>query len=66
MERDVILAPTETDFGDFLRTAEHAGKMKHVVVTKDGRIVDCLRVNMALRAGVESAYMGVKLGDVAH
>ena len=66
MERDVILAPAETDFGDFLRVAEHAGKMKHVVVTKDGRIAGCLRVNMALRPGVEGAYTGVKLGDVAH
>ena len=66
MERDVIIAPAETDFGDFLRVAEHAGKMKHVVVTKDGRIIGCLRVNMALRPGVEGAYTGVKLGDVAH
>ena len=66
MERDVILAPADTDFGDFLRVAEHAGKMKHVVVTKDRRIAGCLRVNMALRPGVEGAYTGVKLGDVAH
>ena len=66
MERDVILVPAETDFGDFLRVGEHAGKMKHVVVKKDGRIVGCLRVNMALRPGVEGAYTGVKLGDVAH
>jgi len=37
-----------------------------VVVTKDGRIIGCLRVNMALRPGIEGAYTGVKLGDVAH
>ena len=66
MERDVIIAPAETDFGDFLRVPEHAGKMKHVVVTKDGRIIGCLRVNMALRPGVEGAYTGLKLGAVAH
>jgi chloride channel protein, CIC family len=66
MERDVVIAPAETDFGDFLRVAERAGKMTHVVVTRDGRITGCLRVNMALRPGVEGAYTGVKLGDVAH
>jgi chloride channel protein, CIC family len=66
MERDVIVLPDDTDFGDFLRDPRHAGKMKHVVVTRGDRIVGCLRVNMAFRAGVESAYAGVKLGDLAH
>jgi len=66
MERDVVLAASDTDFGEFLRDPGNAGKMKHVVVIKGDRIVGCLRVNMALRAGVEGAYAGVKLGDLAH
>jgi CIC family chloride channel protein len=66
MERDVVLASSDSDFGEFLRDPRNAGKMKHVVVTKGDRIVGCLRVNMALRAGVEGAYAGVKLGDLAH
>ena len=66
MERDVVFASYDTDFGELLRDPRNAGKMKHVVVTKGDRIVGCLRVNMALRAGVEGAYAGVKLADLAH
>lgn len=66
INRDVVLTPAEIDFGDFLRDPAHSGKMKHVVVTKHRRIGGCVRVNMALRRGVEDAYIGVRLGDVAH
>ena len=45
--------------------ARTAGAMKHVVVTRDDRIVGVLRVNTALRRGLEEGYTGVTLGDVA-
>ena len=64
MDRDVILLPAETDFAAFLRQTS-AGGFKHIVVTRDDRIVGVLRVNTELRLGLESAYSGVLLGDIA-
>jgi CIC family chloride channel protein len=64
MDRDVVLLPAETDFAAFLRGTE-AGGFKHIVVTRDGRIVGVLRVNTELRLGLEGAYSGVRLGDIA-
>ncbi len=65
MQRDLLFMPATTDFAAFLRHPEYAGQMKHVVVTTGDRIVGFVRVNMALRTGVEGAYTGVNLGDVA-
>jgi chloride channel protein, CIC family len=64
MDRDVVLLPAETDFAAFLRETS-AGGFKHIVVTKDDRIVGVLRVNTELRIGLETAYSGVMLGDIA-
>jgi CIC family chloride channel protein len=64
MDRDVVLLPAETDFAAFLRGTE-AGGFKHIVVTSDDRIVGVLRVNTELRLGLEGAYSGVRLGDIA-
>jgi CIC family chloride channel protein len=65
MDRDVLVLPAEASFDEFLRQPEHAGQMRHVVVTRDGRIVGVQRVNTGLRRGLESAYTGITLGDVA-
>jgi CIC family chloride channel protein len=65
MDRDVLVLPGETDFDAFLRDPAHAGAMKHVVVTEGGHIAGVARVNTALRRGLEGAYSGVKLSDVA-
>ena len=64
MDRDVILLPAETDFAAFLRQTENAG-FKHIVVTRGDRIAGVLRVNTELRRGLEGAYSGVTLGDIA-
>jgi Voltage gated chloride channel len=48
----------------FLRQPS-AGGFKHIVVTREDRIIGVLRVNTELRIGVESAYAGVLLGDIA-
>jgi CIC family chloride channel protein len=64
MDKDVLVLPAETDFDAFLRE-EHQGAMKHVVVVRHNRIFGVLRVNTALRRGLEDAYTGVTLGDVA-
>jgi CIC family chloride channel protein len=39
--------------------------MKHIVVTRSDRIYGVMRVNTALRRGLEAAYTGVTLGDIA-
>jgi len=64
MDKDVVLLPAETDFAAFLRQTP-AGGFRHIVVTKDDRIVGVLRVNTELRRGLEGAFSGVRLGDIA-
>ncbi len=65
MDKDVLVLPASTDFDTFLRQPEHKGALKHVVVTEGDRIVGVMRVNTAFRRGLEAAYTGVTLGDVA-
>jgi CIC family chloride channel protein len=65
MDKNVLVLPAEMGFDAFLRQPEHAGALKHVVVTKDDRIEGVLRVNTGLRRGLEDAFTGVTLGDVA-
>ena len=64
MVRDILLLPAEAGFDEFLRETENSG-MKHIVVTRGERIAGVLRVNTALRRGLEEAYTGITLGDVA-
>jgi CIC family chloride channel protein len=59
-----VVLPAEADFDKFLRQ-QTQGLMKHVVVIRNNRIFGVLRVNTALRRGLEEAYTGVTLGDVA-
>ena len=65
MEADVVVVPAERDFGEFLRQTEQAGGMKHMVVTRGERIAGVVRVNTALRPGLEAAYRRVTLDTVA-
>ena len=65
MDRDILLLPTDMSFDDFLRRPDHKGKLRHVVVTQDDRIAGVLRVNTGIRHGLENAYTGVTLDDVA-
>jgi len=65
MDSDVLVLPAGTDFDAFLRQPEHKGTLKHVVVTDGDRIVGVLHVNTGIRHGLEGAYTGVTLGDVA-
>ncbi len=65
MDRDILVLPHSMAFDDFLKLPEHEGRMRHVVVTRDDKISGVLRVNTALRRGLEGSYTGVALGDVA-
>jgi CIC family chloride channel protein len=65
MDTDIQVLPTEASFDDYLRQPEHAGRLRHVVVTDKGHICGVLRVNTGLRRGLENAHTGLNLGDVA-
>jgi CIC family chloride channel protein len=65
MDRDILLLPTDMSFDAFLRRPDHNGKVRHVVVAEDDRIAGVLRVNTGIRHGLENAYTGVTLDDVA-
>jgi len=65
MDADIQVLPADTSFDDYLRQPEHAGRLRHVVVTDKGNIYGVIRVNTGLRRGLESTHTGVSLGEVA-
>ncbi len=65
MDADIQVLPAEASFDDYLRQPEHAGRLRHVVVTDNGHIYGVIRVNTGLRRGLEGAHTGVSLRDVA-
>lgn len=65
MDTDIILAPAEMNFDAFLAQPEHGGRMRHVVVTRGGRILGVQRINTALRRAPTGAPTGVTLADIA-
>jgi chloride channel protein, CIC family len=65
MDKDMLVLPHDMAIDAFLRLPGHQGRMRHVVITRDERIVGVLRVNTALRHGLEGAYIGASLGDAS-
>jgi CIC family chloride channel protein len=65
MDTDIQVLPVESSFDDYLAQPEHAGRLRHVVVTDKGHIYGVIRVNTGLRRGLEGAHTGVNLGEVA-
>jgi chloride channel protein, CIC family len=65
MDRDILVLPTDMSFDEFLRQPENQSRIRHVVVVSDDSIVGVLRVNTGIRHGLEGAYTGVTLDDVA-
>jgi CIC family chloride channel protein len=65
MDTDVLVLPGATGFEAFLAWPEHQGRMRHVVVAEENRIVGVLRVNTALRHGPNHASPTVMLRDLA-
>ena len=65
MDCDVVVLPAETGLDEFLRREDHAGRTRHVVVTREGHIAGVLRVNTGLRRGLAQTDTGITLGDVA-
>lgn len=65
MDADIQVLPAEASFDEYLRQPEHAGRLRHVVVTDKDHIYGVIRVNTGLRRGLEGAHTGVSLGDVS-
>jgi CIC family chloride channel protein len=65
MDTDIVIAPADLDFNAFLAQPSHEGRIRHVVVTDDNRILGVLRVNTALRHALAEAQANVTLRDVA-
>jgi CIC family chloride channel protein len=65
MDTDIQVLPAESSFDSYLQQPEHAGRLRHVVVTDNDHLYGVIRVNTGLRRGLESARTGVSLRDVA-
>jgi CIC family chloride channel protein len=64
MERDVLVLDEATLFTSFLGMAAAYGGLRHVVVTRAGKIIGGLRVNVSLRRAVGAGADDPKLGDL--
>ncbi|HEY5347370.1 MAG TPA: chloride channel protein [Rhizomicrobium sp.] len=65
MDTDMLVLPQDMSFDAFIALPDHGGRVRHVVVVKGERITGVLRVNTALRRGLEGALTSLSLGDVA-
>jgi CIC family chloride channel protein len=65
MDADIQVLPADASFDGYVRQPEHAGRLRHVVVTDEGDIYGVIRVNTGLSRGLEGAHTGMSLRDVA-
>lgn len=65
MDTDIQILAADASFDDYLRRPEHAGRLRHVVVSEKDHIYGVIRVNTGLRRGLEGTHTGVSLGEVA-
>ncbi len=65
MNTEVEVLSADMSLEDYLRRPDHAGRLRHVVVTRNDRIFGVFRVNTGIRRGLEAAATGVTLGDIA-
>jgi CIC family chloride channel protein len=65
MERDVLVLPGHMSFDALLAQPEHEGRMRHIVVADEARILGVLRVNTALRQASAGARSPIRLRDIA-
>ena len=65
MERNILAESADVHIDEFLKAQRSVNGIVHVVVTRGEHIVGVVRINTALRHGVEDSYGGVTFGDVA-
>jgi CIC family chloride channel protein len=66
MDKDVMVVPQNMRFEEFLHLPGHEGRTRHVVVTRGERLAGVLRINTALRRGMEGETVSLTLGEVAN
>jgi CIC family chloride channel protein len=64
MGRDVVFAQGDESVEAFLSHAEHAGGIRHVVVSEGERIIGVVRVNTALRHASAAAQANIYMRDI--
>ncbi|HZP98175.1 MAG TPA: chloride channel protein [Reyranella sp.] len=65
MDKDVVVMPADASFEDLLARPDNNGRLRHVVVEDNGRIVGVMRVNTSLRTPAPGTSSAVKLRDLA-
>jgi CIC family chloride channel protein len=65
MERDVLVLDEATLFSAFLGMSAAHGGLRHVVITRQGKVIGGLRVNLSLRRAVGAGAEDPMLGDLA-
>jgi CIC family chloride channel protein len=66
MEQDVVVVPADMTFDALLARPDHAGRMRHVVVTEGNRLLGVLRINTALRHAAGGGQSQVTLREIAY
>jgi CIC family chloride channel protein len=65
MDKDIIVAPADMTFDELLARPDNNGRLRHVVVGDEGRILGVLRVNTSFRSARTGAQSGLTLRDLA-
>ena len=65
LDRDAVIAPAELPFETFLADPHNSGRMRHVVVTEQDRLLGVVRVNTSLRHASADARSAITMGDIA-
>jgi CIC family chloride channel protein len=65
LDRDVVMAPSDLLFETFLADPHHGGRIRHVVVTQQDRLLGVARINTALRHASRDAHSPITMGDIA-
>lgn len=65
MLRDIVVTDEGTTFSDFARAEQATSGIRHVVVTRQRKVVGALRLNLDLRRAVGAAMTEVTLGSLA-
>jgi chloride channel protein, CIC family len=65
MDRDILVLPGQTSLDEFVRLPQHEGRVRHVVVSQDDKVIGVARINTGLHRGLEGAQTGVRLEEFA-
>jgi CIC family chloride channel protein len=64
-DESFVALPSTSSLGEFLSQSKHEEGLRHLVLEDHGKIVGVLRVNTSLQRGLETAFVGTQLREVA-